>query len=158
MGGVTKTEFKPQTYVSKGEFIDILVKTLSLSAEFDENFSDVKKSSPWYQSIGIAKELGITKGIGNNLLKPETAITRQEMAILAVRALQLVTDMETSKNTSDLNQYTDASKVSKYARVSIAALLKEDLLVMNGKTIKPTEKVTRAEAAVTAYRIYNYIY
>ncbi|MNI97212.1 Endo-1,4-beta-xylanase A precursor [compost metagenome] len=55
-----------------------------------------------------------------------------------------------------VNTYPDAASVSDYAKDSAAALI--HLGIVNGKNgkIAPNEPLTRAEAAVIMYRIWNF--
>lgn len=41
-----------------------------------------------YEAVGIAKKMGITTGVGNNLFLPGENITRRDMMVLTARALE----------------------------------------------------------------------
>jgi hypothetical protein len=133
-----------------------LVNTLGLTAEFDSNFSDVKPGEEYYEAIGIAKQLGITTGIGNNLFNPEANITRQDIMTLTARVLNTVKKLKVQGSAKDLNIFRDKNDVSNYAIESAATLVKEGLIVGNANRLKPKTMMTRAEAAVLLYRIYNF--
>ncbi|WP_181350473.1 N-acetylmuramoyl-L-alanine amidase [Thalassobacillus sp. CUG 92003] len=53
-------------------------------------FKDVQLGDDLQKEITKAKELGITRGVGNNRFKPEEPITRAEAAAFAVRAYEAV--------------------------------------------------------------------
>ncbi|MOA21635.1 Endo-1,4-beta-xylanase A precursor [compost metagenome] len=116
-------------------------------------FSDVQESDYYYDELVIAKELGIATGFEDNTFKPNSSISRQDMMVLTIRALAAAGKQVESGGS--LDAYSDASSISVYARDDVAALVKSG--VINGKNgkIAPNDPLTRAEAAVILYRIWN---
>lgn len=154
LSGTSQTMFSPDDNITRAEFIDSLIKALGLSAEFDTNFVDVKKTDNYYESVGIAKKLGISRGTGNNRFSPNAQITRQEMATFVVRALELANKAIEQGNVSDLKKYSDVSKIAKYAVENMASLVKTNILAGSGNRLDPNGKVTRAQTAVVMWHIY----
>lgn len=153
--GISADKFDPQTNISRGEYIHMLILTLGLNAKMDGNFDDVSKDSPYYDTIAIAKKLGIAEGVGGNMLKPDTAITRQDMMTLTVRAFKAAKKLDAAGDVKDLAKFTDNAKIADYAKESIASMVKTGIIVGSGDKINPLGNTTRAEAAVIMYRIYN---
>ncbi|MEA4963324.1 S-layer homology domain-containing protein, partial [Lutispora sp.] len=58
-------------------------------------------------------------------------------------------------NTSALDGFSDKGDISAYAAESLAELVREGLITGSGNKLNPHSRVTRAEAAVFLYRIYN---
>ncbi|CDQ20845.1 N-acetylmuramoyl-L-alanine amidase [Halobacillus karajensis] len=54
----------------------------------ETGFKDVEKGSTLQQEITKAKQLGITKGVGNDLFNPNQNVTRAESVAFAVRAYE----------------------------------------------------------------------
>lgn len=54
--------FNPEQSISRGMLIDYIIKALGLTASFDSNFNDVTAEDSYYESVGIAKKLGIISG------------------------------------------------------------------------------------------------
>ena len=156
--GKTETEYAPQTDISRAEFLYSLVRTLGVTASFDENFDDIEIGAYYYKELGIAKKIGIAKGIGNNKFSPNASITRQDLMVLAERALRMLKKLETHGGDSDLDRFEDKSLIAEYAIDSIASLVKEGLIVGSENRINPLDNTSRAEAAVFLYRIYTMIY
>ncbi len=73
--------------VPRADFLVLLVRTLALSASIKDNFADISSSDYYYAAVGVAKALGIATGVGNNRFNPKAHITRQDMMVLAQRAL-----------------------------------------------------------------------
>ena len=155
INGTSNDTYSPGANITRADFITLLVKTLGLTADVRDNFSDVKVDTYYYDAVGIAKQLGITTGSGNGLFNPKTAISRQDMMVLAERALKVADQIDPEASETVLDQFTDKSDISGYAVSSLATLVKEGLITGSGNTINPDGNTTRAEIAVFLYRIYN---
>lgn len=156
INGTTINTYLPENNIKRGDMVLLLVKCLGLTAQADYDFNDVKPEDYYYEAIGIAKKLGITKGTGNNEFRPEDLITRQDMIVLIERALRLTGKITVQGSISDLGEFKDASQVSDYAVNSIAAMVRDGLVKGDGINLKPAQNTTRAEAAVIVYGVYNY--
>lgn len=149
--GTTDTSFSPDKSITRGDFLKWLVKTLDLTAKYDSNFTDIDSTDAYYNEIGIAKALGITYGTGNNKFNPEKLISRQDMMVLTKKALVIANGSLTAGSAEDLDRFSDASKVSKYAVESVAAMVKSAYISGSGDKLNPTVTTTRAEAAQMLY-------
>ncbi|MBC8014717.1 MAG: S-layer homology domain-containing protein [Sporomusaceae bacterium] len=155
IGGTSDTTYTPNANITRADFLLLLIKSLGLSAKVDSNFSDVSESDYYYESVGIAKKLGISQGEGNNLYNPKAQISRQDMMVLAVKAMKIAGSSISTGASSDIANFADKSKISSYAVDSIAAMVKDGLIKGDGTNIYPNANATRAEAAVLIYGIYN---
>ena len=147
--------FSPGAYITRAEFISYIVRALGLSAESDSNFSDVKSGDAYYEPIGTAKSLGITQGTGQNKFGPGLEISRQDMMVIVEKALRVANKLAANSVTSNLSEFTDRSAIAGYALESVAVLVGNDIVKGDGKRIDPKGKVTKAQSAVIAYRIYK---
>lgn len=141
--------------ISRGEFLMWLVKTLDLNAKYRSNFSDVHKKDSYYNSLGIAKALGITNGIGHNKFNPNKAISREDMLVFTYKALNLVNKNLVKGNADDLKQFADASKVSRNAVESVATMVKNGFYSGDAKKLNLKASVSKAETALMLYKIYT---
>jgi len=155
INGTSETTYSPNENITRADFIKLLVSTLNLTAEFDSNFDDVKPTDYYYNYVGIAKELGIANGAGNNRFDPHAKISRQDMMTLTARAMLIANKLKMDGTASDIKNYADTSKISSYAVDSIATLVKNGIITGDGKNIEPLRNTTRAEVAVILYRIYK---
>ncbi len=153
--GTSETTYSPRSYITRADYLHYLINTLSLTADFNTNFNDVLPTADYYEAIGIAKELSITNGQGNNSYGPNKKITRQDMMTLTVRALKIAEKLDNTGNTSILNKYKDKSLIYDYAKTSVATLVSEGIIRGFNNMLNPKGNTTRGEAAVTLYRIYN---
>ncbi|MBV1757790.1 MAG: S-layer homology domain-containing protein, partial [Dethiosulfatibacter sp.] len=155
INGTSTTTFSPSENITRADYLVLLINTLGLTADFDSNFDDVTPRDYYYEALGIAKELGISAGIGNNHFNPKGNISRQDMIVMTARALEKFQDLKIIKDTTVLDRFIDKEEISSYAIESLATMVKEGLISGSGNKLKPIDYSTRAEAAVFLYRIYN---
>ncbi len=154
ISGTSETTFEPGANITRADFGLLLVKSLGLSAQGESNFDDVGKGAYYYDAISKLKMLGIVQGIGNNKFRPNETISRQDMMVMAARALRVAKKLSVVGTSAELIAFTDKSAVAAYAVEDVAAMLKEGLIQGNGDLLNPAGFATRAEAAVMLYKMY----
>jgi len=152
--GVSEKEFAPERTVTRAEFLAMLVRLLNLeSAIYVNSFEDVNKDS-WYSDIiQTAMNNGLASGDGATF-RPNDNITRQEMCVMAVKALKI----KGAKlgQSSKVNQYSDYKEISQWATEYITIAGENKIIKgYEDNTFKPLSSASRAEAAVVARRILD---
>lgn len=153
--GTAENVFNPGSEITRGDFLLWLVRALGLSTGFDSSFDDTKAGDRYYEALGIAKKLGITKGTGKNRFEPEKAISRQDMMVLSVKAFKAAGVELAAGTQADIVSYADSSRIAKYAATDVASLVKAGLIGGDGRNLYPAAKTTRAEAAAFVRKIIN---
>ncbi|MCA0757529.1 Ig-like domain-containing protein [Paenibacillus sp. N4] len=152
------TKFELQLPITRGEFASYIAKGLGLggSKAAAASFKDVKANTAMGAYIGAASSAGIVLGSTDGTFKPDSPITRQDMAVMLIRAAkvaELSTDLPQSAS-SYLQKYTDRGKISSYAQADMAKAV--HLGVINGiteTTISPLTNATRAEGTIMLMRL-----
>lgn len=134
--------YRPDNRISRAEFITVLVRALGLTAEGNpQEFADT--ADHWAREfIAAAASLGIVSGYGDRRFGPDDPITREQIAIMTARAMQL-------EATSEELAFTDRDDISPWAVKDVAAVVAHGL--MRGYpdgTFRPQAIASRAEAAV----------
>lgn len=155
LNGTGNGSYSPKANITRADFMVMLVKTLGITTDFEDNFADIEPNDYYYDAIGIAKNLAITEGSGNNCFNPNESISRQDMMVLAARAMKKSKELKTTSDTNLLNEFSDRGDVDGYAVESLSTLVKEGLANGAGNKLNPGELANRAEAAVFLYNIYN---
>ncbi|EMS72740.1 polysaccharide lyase family 8 super-sandwich domain-containing protein [Ruminiclostridium cellobioparum] len=155
INGTSETTFSPSADIRRADFIVLLVKALGLSAKTQDNFADVSPGAYYAEALATAKALGITAGVGNNNFNPNAKISREDMMVLAARAMDKAGKPLADAAGSELKGYSDSAQISGYALKDVAALIKAEIIKGSGNTINPKRTATRAEAAVIIYNLYN---
>ena len=145
--------FYPENKISRVEFVQALLKVLGnedLEIKSNYRFADVAKSSAAYAPVARSQQLGLVYGYPDGTFKPAGHILRDEA--------QSVISHITIDGTVDANvvsKYSDANKVPGWAKNVYAKTLSYGIYVNhpNENELRPTEDLTRAEAAVLLYRL-----
>ncbi|RBP91537.1 S-layer family protein [Cytobacillus firmus] len=164
MKGYEQGVYKPDASVTRAEFTAFIVRALELepvrTVEFsvanlaDSKFSDVKAGAWYYSAINTAVETGIVNGYPDGSFKPGKEISRQEMAVMAIRAVSSKGVLsETAKLT-----FKDLAEIhpSYIESVQRAVYLK----LMSGNadgTFAPLSMTTRGQTAAVINRMMNLV-
>ena len=99
ISGYPDGSFKPGNTITRAEFVSILAKVLKLATynPAAPDFSDVAQGDWFYGSVEEAVYAGIVKGYGSTF-KPDDPITREEMAVILVNALNEQDQAKSSMN------------------------------------------------------------
>ncbi|MGN1319461.1 MAG: S-layer homology domain-containing protein [Lachnospirales bacterium] len=149
INGYNDNTFKPNDNVKRADFLLMLLRGIGVdtTAVPSSNFADVSSSKYYYNAVGIAKEMGIASGDGTNF-NPESNITRQDMMVLAKKALEIKTGNTITGSVDVLDKFNDKDTISAYAVDSLAAMVSEGIVNGMGDSISPKTNTTRAQAAV----------
>ena len=147
-------KFDPTGKIERQDFAIILAKALGLdvsSTPTSPTFSDVPSDSYAYASVEAAVKAGLIKGQGNGTFGTGSNLSRQDMAVLFVRALGVG-----SQGKGSILKFSDASSVSDYAKDAVAVAVGFGLF--NGGTdgkFDPKGGAAREEVALVASRFFD---
>lgn len=140
ISGYPDGTFKPDNNITRSEFAAILVNAYKLPAAGDKVFNDT--ADHWArESIAAAYAAGIVTGYSENSFGPDDLITREQIAVMIVKAAKI------EATTAEI-PFTDSDKTSVWARDALAAAVQNG--IMKGYpdgSFDPQRKATRAEAA-----------
>lgn len=149
VNGMDSGNFEPNLNVTREQFISMLVKALDINAKNVElDFMDVNTDSWYYSAVAAAYANGIINGKDDGSLGIGENITREDMAVMAYRALKL--------SGNEACTFKDSEDISEYARDAVGTMSK--LGIINGfddNTFGPKSHATRAQAAKIVYEIYK---
>ena len=149
VGGIDQKRFAPERAITRAELTSLLVRALDVpAATGSAEFKDVRENEWYAGSVSAAFAAGLVKGYEDGIFRPDQGITREELTTVLVRALDLPT------STGEILPFTDAAKISSWAKNSVAAGVVGQLVKgYPDGTIRPQDAVTRAECAVMVYRM-----
>jgi len=144
--------FAPQSPVTRAQFAVLLTRILGIEEYTGEDatFTDLSSSHWGFGAVEAAYRLGLVKGTGFGRFSPEREITRQEMAVMAARALKhtgVGTDLNAGKIETILENFKDSSDIAEWAREGAALCRKKGIIL--GRTTRqfaPLAETTRARA------------
>ncbi len=136
--------YKPDATLTRAEFVTMLGRMLKISAP-NQSLSAFKDASsiPSYAAgyIKAAYAKGIISPYEDGTFKPNQAITREEMAVMLIKAMGL-------KPSGDASSFKDQLDITASARAYVAKAAEKGILLgePDGK-FYPTDSLTRGQAA-----------
>lgn len=156
--GITDQAFGPEQKLTRAEFAALLVRTLGLqTSKSTGTFQDVK-SGDWFNDVVYqAYDAGIIEGLDATTFAPNQLISREQMAVMIIRAYSRGTGKPVSEITATQEvKFTDDNQTGSWARSSVQ--LASGIGLLSGfpdGTFKPADTASRAEAAVVIKRLLD---
>ncbi|WP_339179865.1 SwmB domain-containing protein [Paenibacillus sp. FSL R5-0701] len=150
--------YRPNENISRAEFAELVARGLGLNGEptAASRFQDVRSGSVTSAYIGAAAEAGIITGNTDGTFKPDRPITREQMALMMVRAMNYggkTVSLQSSAATT-LSKFKDSNKIQ--SKDSVAKAVQEGIIQgMTARTFEPQGNATRAQAAVMLKRVLD---
>ncbi|MCL6604556.1 MAG: pullulanase [Paenibacillus sp.] len=153
INGATDSEFKPKNNVSRAEFTAMLVRALGVEVEGKAAFADITTDA-WYSSyVATAIKLGIVNGRSNDRFAPNATISREEMAVMLVRALE-AKQGEKMEGIARPLTFSDASSIHEWAVAYVNTAAELGLVQGSANNqFVPEGLMTRAESAQVIYKL-----
>lgn len=146
------TSLRLQDGVTRAEFASMLARALDLPAvDYRETFDDVPANAWYTGTVLAAADAGLMEGSGG-MLRPEDAITREEMAKIMVNAY--VYCGKTLPEPELETMFIDGNSISDWAQEYVAQAVKLGLVqgFETGEFL-PQDGLLREQAAVVIYRL-----
>ncbi|MFJ8102249.1 S-layer homology domain-containing protein [Lysinibacillus sp. NPDC096212] len=154
--------FKPDQFVSRGQVVKLLGRWLETEGyeiptdwNSKQRFNDLPVTTAdkeLVQYAALAKDAGAFNGLNGNLNYSQN-MARQQMAIVLVRAIKEIKDVDLIKEYKDAkftSEISDLAGLNTEQRESITALEFAELTkaaTLPGKAFKPNDTITRAQFA-----------
>ncbi len=163
--------FGPRLPMTRGEFATALVKAMQMplpqpppppktttkNPPVEESlFADVPVSDPSYRYYQAVQQLGVMKGVGNNIFHPTGELTRAQALTIIVRTLGLEGLAPVGSNLT--TPFRDDAQIPSWAREAV--YVGHQLGLAKGDHFgyfHPNEPMSRAEAATFLNRFINYL-
>ncbi|WP_025703622.1 S-layer homology domain-containing protein, partial [Paenibacillus graminis] len=150
--------FKPEQKITRAEFAVMLSRGLGLlgNRETAQRFRDVQPSTQTGDYIGAAAKAGVITGNTDATFRPNDNITREQLAIMIIRAMEYTGHPITLNGTSAtaLAAFKDRSKIQNQAAEFVAKAVQQGIILgMTTTEFQPQGNATRAQAAVMLQRM-----
>ncbi|WP_419871177.1 immunoglobulin-like domain-containing protein [Candidatus Pristimantibacillus sp. PTI5] len=146
--------FEPARAVTRAEFIQLLVSSLGLlDDQASSSFSDAKEGAWYYAAVASAEKLGIVKGKPDGSIGVNESITREDMAVMLSRAVDLA-GINGGNAGAAGQAFKDQAAISSYAVEAVGAM--QEAGFINGFTdgsYQPKQHTTRAQAASVIFKL-----
>jgi len=135
--------YRPNNYITRAEFVTLLLRVMGISEEPGEGFWDTQQSFA-RDAIATAKKLGIVSGYDDGSFRPNNYITREEIAAIIAKAYGY--KPYSSSSFIDIND--------SFAKYDIIALSNRGIISgYDTYHFMPKNFATRAEATAILHRL-----
>lgn len=148
LSGRTETEFDPDGYVTRAEFVVMLSRAAGHKNSDASVFEDVPENA-WYSGgVAFAYNSGITNGTSEKTFSPDDRITREQLAAMLKRFADF--SNITLEYPSGNDAFSDESDIADYALESVAVMQASGIIGgRDNNSFAPKANATRAETAKT---------
>ena len=144
--GTSANKFSPDATMTRGMFVTVLGRFANASGTPSNKFEDVPANAYYAGFVAWAAEQGIVSGISDMKFAPDSAVTREQLAVMVYNYLKFKEiDLELSQNKID---FTDDTKLSAWAKDAVHYMQRAGIINgMPDGSFKPQGTATRAEVA-----------
>lgn len=139
ISGYPDGRFAPDQSISRAEFVTVLVNAFQLESVVEKSFTDTENH--WAKAaIATAYNYDIINGYSDSSFGPDDPITREQMAVMIIKAAKLAATGETAG-------FVDSNQISPWAVGAVNTAYYNQL--MSGypdQTFRPANHASRAEA------------
>lgn len=139
--------FSPDTFMTRAMLVTVLYRMESTENDAVKAvFDDVSLDTWFAESVSWAAENGIVSGVNEKEFAPDTAITREQLAVIIYRYAKFK-GYDTTP-TCDLTEYSDADSISEWALDAMRFAVASNLISGTGNSmLSPKSTATRAQVA-----------
>lgn len=153
LSGTGNNQFSPNIGMTRGMFVTALGRLAGIDpASYKTGkFTDVKTDAYYAPYVNWAAEKGIVSGTTATTFAPDSAVTRQEMAVIMANYAKALG--YNVPKTREAVTFADNAKIASWAKDAVKAMQMAGII--NGKDsnkFDPTGTATRAEAAAVLHR------
>lgn len=156
INGMGDGTFAPDATMTRAQYCTIVVKALGLKPKANGKFTDVPGNSWFAPYVGTANAFGIVKGRSDTEFDPSGTITRQEAAVMTVRAAKLC-GLDTALSDAAINdalcEFADYRSIASWAKAEMAFCYAGELLDTSALNAEPKKEILRGEVAEMLYRM-----
>ncbi|QGG47287.1 S-layer homology domain-containing protein [Heliorestis convoluta] len=147
--GYPDNTFRPDNNITRAEFAILTLKAFQIPLEGNKTFTDT--AGHWAKDyIAAAYNQGIISGYSSDTFGPDNPITREQMALMIIRAANLTAEHNTTTN------FKDQSAIAPWAEEAVATAVQAKLISgFPDGTFRPQERATRAQAATILINLRN---
>ena len=132
--------FRPDSTLTRAEFVTVINKMYMYYVEAESTFSDVKPDDWFYHDVQTAVQAGYIKGMGDGRFAPNEPVTREQVCVM-LNSILNIGDVYTVPQINDSVSYWAKESVEKVVGLYVFTL-------EPGGKFRATEPITRGEVCV----------
>jgi len=158
ISGVGGGRFNPDAAINRAEIAQLTTRMLGLLQQnVSSNFRDVQRADWFFAAAGSAYRHGLMQGTGNNMFSPRVVLPRDQLTALSARVLRTQMGYRTPTNpNAALQRFADRDDFANWSINDLALAAQANLIILRADGMfNPRDPMTRGDAALVLYRMYN---
>ena len=152
MTGVSATEFAPEQTTTRAMIVSILARLEGVTTAQAAGFADVDDNDWYATAVNWAANVGVVNGYEDNTFRPNTAITREQLAAILMNYASYKGQDVSAR--ADLSNYTDQPSI--WATETMQWAVAEGLISgVTNTQLQPQGNATRAQVAAILQRFLD---
>ncbi|GAB6928929.1 hypothetical protein JCM10914A_29120 [Paenibacillus sp. JCM 10914] len=152
VNGISDARFAPQAQITRAEFAALIARAMDLRPVATVAFIDVDETKWYAEAIQAVHAAGIVSGRDGNRFVPDAVISRQEMAMMLVKAYER--RQGTVPAVSGVSAFVDEAQISAWAKASVLTAAELGLIQGKGSDrFDPQGAASRAESVQVIARL-----
>lgn len=136
-------KINPQDNLTRAEMAAVINRVFGSENKAPiDTFNDVSVNAWYHDDMAKAVQMKTFIGGGDNTLRPDSYITREEAFVVINRSFKLAPE-----NEGILDQFKDKDQISAWAQQATAALVKQNIVLGFDGNLNPQANIKRAEFA-----------
>ena len=149
MTGVSDAEFAPEATTTRAMIVSILARLENVTSAESAGFADVSADDWYATAVNWAASVGVVNGYEDNTFRPNTAITREQLAAILMNYASYKGQDVSAR--ADLSNYTDQPSI--WATETMQWAVAEGLISgVTNTQLQPQGNATRAQVAAILQR------
>jgi hypothetical protein len=161
MTGNVEGAFNPDDFITRAEFISAAVRVFDmLDHNATSSFTDMSRSDWYYPAVATAEQENIMGGFDDNTFRGDTDILKDLLVVTAANLLAeqmgylIPSDIE-----AELARYADRHEIEPWSEDAIALATQSNILIYRiDGLFAPKSNMTRGDAAIVLYRVFNKVW
>jgi hypothetical protein len=155
MGGRADGTLDPKGNLSRAELTKMITLVFSLQPKGKAaSFTDIREGDWYREYVDNAYSNGLINGIGDSVFAPDADISRQDICVIAYRALSRT---DSALPDAAAATFADQNAIAEYAVTAVGTL--RQIGIVSGRpdgSFDPTANITREEAAKILVGVMEY--
>ena len=152
MTGTGANAFSPNATTTRGMIVSILARLEGVTSAQSAGFADVNAGDWYATAVNWAASAGVVNGYEDNTFRPNTAITREQLAAILMNYASYKGENVSAR--ANLSGYTD--QPSSWAKEAMSWAVAEGLISgVTADTLQPQGAATRAQVAAILQRFLS---
>ena len=161
MTGNAEGAFNPDDLITRAEFISAAIRVFDM-LDYDAvtGFIDVTRSDWYYHAVATAEQENLMSGFEDNTFRGDNRIPKDLMVVITANMLIeqmgyiVPPDIE-----AEIQRYLDREEIERWSEDGIALATQANILIYRiDGMFAPQSTITRGDAAIVLYRVFNKVW